>query len=119
MICYLFQALVLATLAEHTLPFTLGPVIIETAKALSHDPEVLKKLEMKRISVGYKMRYGMGPAFHSKIIENLKSGKFSLNIDESTASNSQHILTMLANFYNRDRGVIVTEHLKFGADHNS
>ena len=53
----------------------------------------------------------MGPAFHSNIIENLKSGKFSLNIDESTASNSQHILTMLANFYNRDRGVIVTEHL--------
>ena len=87
-------------------------MIIETAKALSLDQEVLSKLDMTGASVGYKMRYGMGPAYHNGVVQCLKSTKFSLNIDESTASNSQHVFTVLANIYNDERGVIVTEHLR-------
>ena len=105
------QALVLATLAENSLPFTMAPVVINLAKDLSRDPQALSKLSMDRTSASYKMRYGLAKTYNDKTLDNIKNSFFSLNIDESTSNNLMRVLTILVSYFSATEQSIVVEHL--------
>ena len=60
---FFLQATVLGVLAENSLPMTMAPVMINTAKALAKDKAALDRLSMDRTTASYKMTYGLGGSF--------------------------------------------------------
>ena len=107
----MFQASVLAVLAEQSWSFSAAPVVIQLAKNLAADPEALDRLSMDRTSASIKLRHGLAPAVTSRVISLLQQNKFSLNIDESTSGNCSRILTVLVNVFDDSVGRIVMYHL--------
>ncbi|KAJ8300689.1 hypothetical protein KUTeg_022208 [Tegillarca granosa] len=102
-------AMVLATIAEYQLPFTMAPVLVNLAKALSKDQKALNALSMARTTASYKMQYGLAETLHSETIEKMKVKKFSLNMDESTSGNLHRVLTVLVSYF--DECEVLVEHL--------
>lgn len=72
--------MILGVIAENGLPFSMGQVIIDTAKELIKDPHALDKVALSRTAASYKMRFGLEKTYS----ENLP---FSLNMDESFSNN--------------------------------
>ena len=105
------EALVLGVLAEHSLPFSMAEVIVNVSKELSADKKALNHLVMKRASASYKMKFGIAKTFLQATIENLKSTKFSLNIDEATSVNNMRVLTLLCSYFSSSASKVVVEHL--------
>lgn len=70
----------MGVLAENSLPFKMYPVIIDVAKALTRDPKALGQLSMDRTITSYKMVYGLSSTVKDTVVENMKTGQFSLNI---------------------------------------
>jgi hypothetical protein len=103
--------MVLGVLAEHSLPFTHAPVLIDLAKELSRDPKALSSLSMDRTSASYKMRLGLGRSVLEETVEKLKGSPSSLNMDESTATNFKKIMEVLVSFYDEKEESVVVEHL--------
>jgi len=108
---FLFKAMVLGVLAEHSLPFTMSPVLIQLSKALSDDPKALQLLSMDRTSASYKMRFGLGETFLNKTLKNISECPYSLNMDESTSNNLMRVLCILVSYYCNDSQQVVVEHL--------
>ena len=104
------EAMLLAFLAEKSLPFTLASEILELAKNLSKGRKALSQMKMKRTAATYKLEYGLAKTFQEQLYEDLRKNFFSLNIDESTSSNSQKIVTVLVYVLNNNTE-IVTKHL--------
>ena len=52
------EALVLGTLAEHALKFTVAPALTNIVKEFAKDPQALQKCSMNQTSNSCKMRYG-------------------------------------------------------------
>ena len=52
--------MVLGTLAEHSLPFSVAPVIVELAQTLAEDKLALQGMKLSRTAASYKMVHGMG-----------------------------------------------------------
>ncbi|GBN19209.1 hypothetical protein AVEN_6412-1 [Araneus ventricosus] len=91
------QSLILGVLAENNLPFTMSPVLIELSKVLASDKKALNHLNMSITAASYKMRLGLAKTFMDETAENLRSSKFSLNIDEATSNNFKRVLSVLDN----------------------
>ena len=101
--------MVLATMAGYQLSFTMAPVLINLAQALSKDQKALNSLSMARTTASYKMKNGLAETFKSSTTEKMKTKNFSLNIDESTSGNLQRVLTVLVSYF--DENEVVVEHL--------
>ena len=99
-------------MAEHSLPFTLAPVLTDLAKTLAEDPKALAHLSMDRTTASYKMSYGVAETFKERIVRNMRQTPFSLNIDESTSSNDKRVLAVLVSFYNNISNSVVCEHME-------
>ena len=102
----------LATLANHSLPFTKAPVLLDLARELAKDPKALTSNSMDRTTASYKMRFGMAQTIHTNTVASMKSGYFSLNIDESTSNNLNRVLAVLVSFYSPTQKEVVVQHLK-------
>ena len=107
----MFQGAVLAVIAEQSWAFTAAPVLIKLAKSLATDPEALDQLSMDRTSASIKMRFGLAPSFTERTVAMMKQLKFSLNIDESTSTNSSRLLTVLVNIFDESVGRVSLQHL--------
>ena len=105
------EAMMTAFIAEKSLSFTLAEPIIDLAKELSKDPQVLAKLHLFRTTASYKMVYETGKTLTDNLVKTLKTTPFSLNMDEATAQNNNRICTLLVTYYSHTIGTIVTEHL--------
>ncbi|XP_023930192.1 uncharacterized protein LOC112041353, partial [Lingula anatina] len=101
----------LAVLAEFSLPLSMMPILIELSKASNQDRKALDRLSMDRTSASYKMKYGLAEWFHEQTVSELKTEFFSLNIDESTSSNLQRVLSILVSYYSPSRKRVVVQHL--------
>lgn len=102
-----FQAMVLGVLAQHSLPLSMAPVLVEVA----NDKKALGHLSMNRATASYKMKYGMAETFQQRTLRNIQSKPFSLNIDESTTNNNMQILAMLVSYFSDVEKIVVVEHL--------
>lgn len=52
--------MVLGTLAEHSIPFSMAPVIVGLAQTLSLDKVALQGIKLSRTAASYKMVHGLG-----------------------------------------------------------
>ncbi len=102
----------LGTVAQKSLPFTMAPIIINTAKELAKDKQALQQLSMDRTSASYKMQYGLKKTLMDKTLLNIRNTSFSLNIDEATSENNKKILAILVSYYCEDDERFVVEHLQ-------
>ena len=60
-----------AFLAEHGLPFSLAPALIDFAKTMGEDPQALKGLSMNRSTAAYTLTHGVAPAFREELLNKL------------------------------------------------
>ncbi|GBN33907.1 hypothetical protein AVEN_165944-1, partial [Araneus ventricosus] len=77
---------------------------------MAKDEKALNEVTMHRIAASYKMRFGVSKTMKEGLLEDLRRAFFSLNVDESTNSNNQRIVTVPVNYLNKERK-IVTKHL--------
>ena len=105
------EAMLVGFLAEHSLSFSMSQRIIDLAKELCKDRPALQKLNMHRTTASYKLIYGLGKTVHEQLTEKLRTTPFSMNMDESTSSNTKHVYTVLVSYYNSDSNEIAVEHL--------
>lgn len=103
--------MVLATLAEHSLPFTFAPVMVKLAQTLATDKVALSGLKLSRTAAAYKMVHGLGFTFSERIFSNTRKYPFSINLDESTNNGGKKVLSILVSYFNPDRKTVDVEHL--------
>ena len=66
---------------------------------------------MLSITASYKLTHRLGKTVKDKLKEKLRSVVFSLNLEEATANNSLHLLTLLVSYHDTGQNDIVTDHL--------
>lgn len=105
------QPTVLGFMAEHSLPFSIAPHLINLSKELARDQKALSSLSMDRTSASIKMRFGLAETLFAETIGNIQSMPFSLNIDEATSNNFSRVLTIFVSCYNEVQQRVIIEHL--------
>ena len=103
--------MILSTIANHSLPFTMAPVIFDVARELAKDPKALSGNTMDRKSASIKIRFGLAKTIHKRTITHMQNGHFSLNIDKSTSNNLHILLALLVSYYSPSLIEIIVEHL--------
>lgn len=93
------EAMILSTMAEHSMPLTFAPVLVELARTCSRDPKALAQVQLSSCSAAYKLKYGLAKTILESLILDLQSTPFSLNIDEATSSNNKKVLSVLVNYF--------------------
>lgn len=106
-----FQAMVLGTIAEHSLPLSIAPVIRELAETLALDKPALAGMKLSRTAASYKMVQGLGHTFSERTFESIQSSPFSINLDESTSNSNKKVLSILVSYFNQELKHVVVEHL--------
>ncbi len=83
------EAMIVSFQAEHSMKLQLVPHVIKLAQELGKDPAVLQSLSMERTTCSYKLNEGLGNVTLKRIVTDMKSTPFSINIDdESTTKGS-------------------------------
>lgn len=103
--------MVLGAIAEHSLPLTMAPVLVELAQNLATDKVALSGMKLSRTAATYKMVYGLGRTFSERTFTNIRKWAFSINVDESTSNSNKKVLSMLVSYYHEDLEKVVVEHL--------
>ena len=106
-----YEAMIVAFTAEHSLSFNTCEGLVELAKELAKDEAALKRVKMHRTTASYKLVYGLGLTWRNELISCLKITPFSLNMDESTSTNTKHVFTILVSYYNSSTNNIAVDHL--------
>ena len=105
------QAMVVGSLAEHSLPFTVAPVIVSLMKEAARDPKATQKLSLDRCTASYKLSKGLARTMAEETLAEVRSTHFSLNVDESTSNNLKKVLAILISYCSSKCGEVVVEHL--------
>ncbi|XP_073727804.1 uncharacterized protein [Misgurnus anguillicaudatus] len=105
------EAMVLATLAEHSLPFTFAPVMVKLAQTLAADKVALSGLKLSRTAAAYKVVHGLRFTFSERIFSNTRKYPFSINLDESATNGDKKVLSIQVSYFNPDRKMVDVEHL--------
>ncbi|XDV26551.1 hypothetical protein PO909_030216 [Leuciscus waleckii] len=103
------EAMVLAVIAEHSRPLTMAPVLVELSQGLAAD-KALSQIKLSHTAASYKMVDGMGHTFAEKTFSNLRGYPFSLNVDESTSSSNEKVLSMLVSYFSEELNDAVVQH---------
>ena len=74
-------------------------------------PKAANKLQVARQTASYKMRHGLAKGLEKQLIDKLREGFFSFNIDEATSSNLHKVLTLLVSYFCTTKKELVVEHL--------
>ena len=105
------ERMVLYFVAEYSLSFSSARNIVELAKEMMRDPKAANKLQVSRQTASYKMRHSLAKGLDKQLIEKLREGFFSFNIDEATSSNLHKVLTLLVSYFCTTKNEVVVEHL--------
>ena len=103
--------MVLGVIAEHSLPLSVSPVLLNLAKELARDPRALEETSMDRTSASYKLNHGLKKTFLDGILQEIRNQPFSLNIDEATSKTNVRVLAVLVSYWSLAHERIVVEHL--------
>ena len=97
------EALLCSFMAEHTIPMTMAPHLIDLAKELSKDSKALAQLHMERQTATYKLRHGLSHLEHVRLVNIMKKTPFSINLDESTSKAAhKRVLNVLVSYYSEE-----------------
>ena len=105
------EAMILGTIAEHSMPLSFAPVITNLAKTLAEDKGALNGVQLSHTSASYKMKEGFGRTVQERVIVNMKRYPYSLNIDEATSNTNKKVLAVLVCYYNKITESVDVEHL--------
>ncbi|GBM40158.1 Breast carcinoma-amplified sequence 3 [Araneus ventricosus] len=105
------EALILGVIAEHNLPFSMAPVLVNVSKTLAEDKKALNHLSLSRNCASHKMKFGVAKTFLQDTLKNLLTIKFSLNLDEATSNYNMRVLSVLASYFSPSVNRVVVEHL--------
>ena len=105
------QAMVLGAIAEHSLPPSMSPVLIDLAKELANDKKALNSLSIGRTSASYQMQYGLKQTMHDQTLSNLGKYPFSMDIDKAMSSNHKKVLAILVSYFDQSHSKVLIEHL--------
>ena len=106
-----FEAMIVGFIAEHSLSLSISEGLVELAQELAKDESALKRVKLHRTTSSYKLVHGLGLTWRTELLEKLRITPFSLNMDESSSTNSKHVFTILVSFYNASTKSIAVEHL--------
>ena len=93
------EGMVLSFIAEYSLPFSSDRNIVELAKEMMLDPGPANKLQVARQTAWYKMPHSLAKQLEKQLVDKLREGFFSFNIDEATSSNLHKVLTLLVSYF--------------------
>lgn len=105
------EAMLVGFMAEHSLSFSMSERLVGLIKECAKDRPALQKLKMHRTTASYKLTHGLAKTVHDELIKKLQKTPFSINLDESTSTNTKHVLTVLVAYYEAKENNIVVEHL--------
>ena len=105
------EGMVVSFIAEYSLLFSSTRNIVELAKEMMCDPKAANKLQVARQTTSYKIRHGLAKGLEKQLIDKLREGFFSFNIDEATSSNLHKVLTLLVSYFCTTKNEVVVEHL--------
>lgn len=109
-----FEAMLVAFIAEHSLPFSIAEDLLVLCRELAKDPLALKRLKMTRTTASYKLVHvvhGLAKTMQDELIGKLKTTPFAMNMDESTSTNVKHVYTLLVTYFDRLLKDVKVEHL--------
>ena len=104
------EATVVSFIAEHSLSLRMAPHLIGFAKELARDPVVLNPLSMERPKLTYKLKYGLNTSIHKKLVNDLRSSYFSINLDECPSSNKERVFSGLVSYFSEEDKECVVHH---------
>ena len=105
------EAMILAFLAEHSLPLSLADSLTSLIQEAARDPKALNGLSLSKSAASYKMNHGLGKTLKGRIISKLKDCAFSLNIDEATNDHGKKVLSLMVSFFDEEAGAVSIHHL--------
>ena len=105
------EGMVLSFVAEYSFPFSSPKNIVELCKEMMRNPKIDNKLQVARTTASYKMRNGLARGLEKQLVDKLKEGFFSFNIDEATSPTLHKVLTLLVFYFCSTKNEVVDEHL--------
>ena len=107
------KAVLSSFIAEHCLPFSLTPDLIQLCRRLTEgdNQKALSSLSMGRTCASYTTTFGVAHAFMEEVNEKMHKTVFSLNIDEATNAANDKIVNVMAQYFDDDYNKILLEHL--------
>ena len=105
------EGMILSFIAVYSLPFSSARDVVESAKEMMRDPKATNKLQVAKQTASYKMQHGLAKGLEKQLIDKLREGFFSFNIDEATSSNLHKVLTLLVSYFCTTKDEVVVEYL--------
>ena len=105
------EALILAWLAEHSLPMSKADSLCELIKEASRDPKSLNDLNLSKQIALNKLNHGLAKTVKHDIVKKLKCVPFSLNTDEATNDHGKKVLSLIVSYFDDESGEILVNHL--------
>ena len=103
--------MVLSFVAEYSFPFSSAKNMVELCKEMMRDPKTVNKLQVAQTTASYKVQNGLARGLEKHLVDKLKEGFFSFNIDEATSATLHKVLTLLVSYFCSTKNEVVVEHL--------
>ena len=97
-----------AFLAEHCLPFSLAPALIDFTKTLAKSHKILDSLSLSRTAATYTLTHGVSRGLKKELLATLNKTFFSLTIDEATNNAGNKVVNGLVRYFNEEKGEVET-----------
>ena len=75
------------------------------------DPKAANKPQVVWQTASYKTRHGLAKGLEEQLIDKLREGFYSFNIDKATSLNLHKWLTLLVSYFCTTKNEVVFEHL--------
>ena len=106
------EALIVSFIAEHSMPFTAAPSLIQLIPELAQDAKILQELDMERAKLSYKLCDRSANHLNEKLLQDLLKRKFSFNVDECMSNAREKFFSILVSYYSDELKRVVVQHYK-------
>ena len=93
----------MAFVAQHNLPLSITPSLLDLCKDMAEDKKALIKTHMSRTAATYTTTHGLAAALRNELRQKLKQIFYSLNIDEATNNAMDKTLNILVRYFDEDQ----------------
>lgn len=102
------KAIIGLFISEHSLPFSLGPDLLNLCKRVSKE-HALNSATLSATSATYVTTHGVAEDVKKTIATNVKDQFISLNLDEATMDSGDKVLNILAQYFDPNLGKCVID----------
>ena len=106
------EASIVSFIAEHSMPFTATPSLIQLIPELAQDAKILQELDMERAKLSYKLCDRSANHLNEKLPQDLLKRKFSFNVDECMSNAREKMFSILLSYYSNELKRVVVQNYK-------